>query len=99
MASTTRTRSAPKKGRKQGRKQAGNRPGGAGPKSPGAKRTANGPGPVSRLLAGLRRADVWGALLVVAGVLAALGTYAGLTGPWGRRLDGAAGAVTGIARY
>ena len=97
MASTTRTRSARKKGRNQGRKQAGNRPGGARPKSTGTKRTANGPGPVSRLLAG--RADVWGALLVVAGVLAALGTYAGLTGPWGRRLDGAAGAVTGIARY
>ncbi len=99
MASTTRTRSARKKGRNQGRKKAGNRPGGARPKSTGAKRTASGPGPVSRLLAGLGRADVWGALLVVAGVLAALGTYAGLTGPWGRRLDGAAGAVTGIARY
>ena len=42
--------------------------------------------------------DVWGLLLILAGVLAALGIYADLTGPVGRVLDDGAGAVLGWGR-
>ena len=42
--------------------------------------------------------DVWGLLLILAGVLAALGIYADLTGPVGRVLDDGAGAVFGWGR-
>ncbi|MBW3548548.1 MAG: hypothetical protein KY452_10495, partial [Actinobacteria bacterium] len=75
MATSTRTRPA--------RKKAGKK---AGP-SPSKSKRSRRPGVVRRLAERwgphLGRADVWGALLVVGGVLAALGTYAGLTGPWG----------------
>ncbi|HUP85569.1 MAG TPA: DNA translocase FtsK 4TM domain-containing protein [Acidimicrobiales bacterium] len=42
--------------------------------------------------------DVWGLLLILAGVLAALGIYADLTGPVGRVLDDGAGALFGWGR-
>ena len=42
--------------------------------------------------------DVWGLLLILAGVLAALGIYADLTGPVGRVLDDGAGAIFGWGR-
>jgi S-DNA-T family DNA segregation ATPase FtsK/SpoIIIE len=42
--------------------------------------------------------DVWGLLLILAGVLAGLGIYADLTGPFGRVLDSGAGAVLGWGR-
>ena len=42
--------------------------------------------------------DVWGLLLILAGVLAALGIYADLTGPVGRVLDDGAGAAFGWGR-
>ena len=42
--------------------------------------------------------DVWGLQLILAGVLAALGIYADLTGPVGRVLDDGAGAVFGWGR-
>ncbi len=42
--------------------------------------------------------DVWGLLLILAGVLAALGIYADLTGPFGRVLRDGAGAVLGWGR-
>nr|MDP9020046.1 hypothetical protein [Actinomycetota bacterium] len=80
---TTRARPPRRKRGKNGRTPAGERGRGARWSSTGARRKAAGPGRASVLLAGMRRADVWGALLLVAGVLAALGTYAGLTGPWG----------------
>jgi S-DNA-T family DNA segregation ATPase FtsK/SpoIIIE len=96
---TTRTRPARKSARPPARKQKRPKAGGARAKSTASTRKATGPRPGSRLISGLRRADVWGAVLVVVGVLAALGTYAGLTGPWGRELDRAAAAAIGIARY
>jgi S-DNA-T family DNA segregation ATPase FtsK/SpoIIIE len=42
--------------------------------------------------------DVWGLLLILAGVLAALGIYADLTGPVGRVLNDGAGALFGWGR-
>ena len=39
--------------------------------------------------------DVWGLLLILAGVLAALGIYADLTGVVGQLLDRGTGAVLG----
>ena len=42
--------------------------------------------------------DVWGLLLILAGVLAALGIYADLTGPFGRVLRDASGALFGWGR-
>jgi S-DNA-T family DNA segregation ATPase FtsK/SpoIIIE len=42
--------------------------------------------------------EAWGALLVVGGLVAALGTYADLTGPVGRGLRTAAGLLVGTAR-
>jgi S-DNA-T family DNA segregation ATPase FtsK/SpoIIIE len=42
--------------------------------------------------------DVWGLLLVLGGVLAALGIYADLTGPVGRVLNDGAGAMFGWGR-
>jgi DNA segregation ATPase FtsK/SpoIIIE, S-DNA-T family len=43
--------------------------------------------------------DVWGVILVVAGLLAAFGIYADLTGPVGRMLRSAAGYALGWGRY
>jgi S-DNA-T family DNA segregation ATPase FtsK/SpoIIIE len=43
--------------------------------------------------------DVWGVVLVVAGVVAALGIYADLTGPVGRILRSVAGYALGWGRY
>jgi S-DNA-T family DNA segregation ATPase FtsK/SpoIIIE len=42
--------------------------------------------------------DVWGLLLILAGVLAALGIYADLTGPVGRLVRDASGALVGWGR-
>ena len=42
--------------------------------------------------------DVWGVILIVAGVLAASGIYANLTGPAGHAVRDAAGAVLGYGR-
>jgi S-DNA-T family DNA segregation ATPase FtsK/SpoIIIE len=42
--------------------------------------------------------DVWGLVLIVAGVLAALGIYADLTGPAGHAVRDGAGALLGWAR-
>ncbi|HEV7886913.1 MAG TPA: DNA translocase FtsK 4TM domain-containing protein, partial [Acidimicrobiales bacterium] len=42
--------------------------------------------------------DVWGLVLIVAGVLAALGIYADLTGPAGRLVRDGAGALLGWGR-
>jgi DNA segregation ATPase FtsK/SpoIIIE, S-DNA-T family len=42
--------------------------------------------------------DVWGLLLILAGVLAGLGIYADATGPFGRLLEDGSGAVFGWAR-
>ena len=47
----------------------------------------------------LGRSDVWGAVLVVAGVLVALGTWAGLSGPFGESVDGALAELVGAARF
>ncbi|MGI8758177.1 MAG: DNA translocase FtsK [Acidimicrobiales bacterium] len=54
---------------------------------------------VERLRRGLGRGDVWGAVLVVVGVLVALGTWADLTGPFGRVVDGALADLAGVARF
>jgi len=53
---------------------------------------------VSALL-GRQADDVWGVALVLAGVLAALGIYADLTGPLGRGLRDAGRFALGAARY
>jgi S-DNA-T family DNA segregation ATPase FtsK/SpoIIIE len=42
--------------------------------------------------------DVWGLLLILAGVLAGLGIYADLTGPFGRLLEDGTGAIFGWGR-
>jgi len=42
--------------------------------------------------------EAWGALLVVVGLLVALGTYADLTGPMGRAVRAGAGLLVGSAR-
>ncbi len=42
--------------------------------------------------------DVWGLLLILAGVLAGLGIYADLTGPFGRVLEDGTGTVFGWGR-
>jgi S-DNA-T family DNA segregation ATPase FtsK/SpoIIIE len=46
-----------------------------------------------------RRTDVWGLVLIAVAVLCALGIYADLTGPAGRAVDTATGAVIGMARW
>jgi S-DNA-T family DNA segregation ATPase FtsK/SpoIIIE len=46
-----------------------------------------------------RADDVWGVALLVAGLVAALGIYADLTGPAGRGLGSAAGTAVGVARF
>jgi S-DNA-T family DNA segregation ATPase FtsK/SpoIIIE len=42
--------------------------------------------------------DVWGLLLILAGILAGLGIYADLTGPFGRLLEDGTGAIFGWGR-
>ena len=95
MATATRPRSSPK-----GKAKAGTAKTKGGP--PGKKRTPKAEAARRRQrLAELRRAvaraDVWGAVLALAGVLVGLGTWAGLTGPLGQRVDhllrGAVGAT------
>ncbi len=58
-----------------------------------------GPGPLARLRATLGAAptELWGAALILAGVLAALGIYLDLTGPFGRAVGDAARALLGVA--
>ncbi|MEA3018780.1 MAG: segregation ATPase FtsK/SpoIIIE, family, partial [Actinomycetota bacterium] len=64
---------------------------------PVAKRPARAwPRSLVRLL---RRADVWGVVLVLAGVLGGLGIWFDLTGPFGRALGDAADALVGVARF
>jgi S-DNA-T family DNA segregation ATPase FtsK/SpoIIIE len=46
-----------------------------------------------------RRTDVWGLVLIAIAILCALGIYADLTGPAGRAVDTATGAVIGMARW
>jgi S-DNA-T family DNA segregation ATPase FtsK/SpoIIIE len=46
----------------------------------------------------LSRADTWGVLLVLAGILGGLGTWFDLTGPVGRGLRDGADALVGVAR-
>ncbi|HSH23333.1 MAG TPA: hypothetical protein VK975_04640, partial [Acidimicrobiales bacterium] len=53
---------------------------------------------IDRVRQALARADVWGAALVVAGVLVALGTWAGLTGPLGDGVDGLLAGPLGATR-
>ncbi|MGI9118689.1 MAG: DNA translocase FtsK [Acidimicrobiales bacterium] len=54
---------------------------------------------VDLLRRGLGRGDVWGAALVVAAVLVALGTWAGRTGPLGRSVDDVLDDLLGVARF
>ena len=60
------------------------------------RRRLDGLGSAARRV--LLRSDVWGAVLAVAGVLVALGTWAGLTGPVGRSVDGALAGALGASR-
>ncbi|MBW3610251.1 MAG: DNA translocase FtsK [Actinobacteria bacterium] len=48
---------------------------------------------------GLGRGDLWGAVLVVAGVLVALGTWADVGGPAGRAVDEGLDSLAGVARF
>ncbi len=75
------------------------------PKKPaGRSRRAAAPSPWSRITTALRTHlgrqsdEVWGVLLVLFGVLAALGIYADLTGPLGHVVRSGAGALFGWAR-
>jgi S-DNA-T family DNA segregation ATPase FtsK/SpoIIIE len=54
---------------------------------------------IEALRRGLTRADVWGAVLVVAAVLVALGTWADVGGPVGRALDDTLDTAVGVARF
>ena len=45
------------------------------------------------------RADTWGVVLVVAGLLGGLGIWFDLTGALGRTMDDATGALVGVARF
>ncbi|MDQ3305057.1 MAG: hypothetical protein M3535_03605, partial [Actinomycetota bacterium] len=47
---------------------------------------------------GLSRGDVWGAVLVVVGVLVALGIWADVGGSLGRGVDDALTGLVGVAR-
>ncbi|MDQ1439581.1 MAG: segregation ATPase FtsK/SpoIIIE, family [Acidimicrobiaceae bacterium] len=71
----------------------------------GARRPARkGPSAAARLRQGLathlgrQSDDVWGIVLIVAGLLSALGIYADLTGPAGHAIRDGAGAVLGWGR-
>ncbi len=66
----------------------------------GGKRLGAGSGGTGRLSGALGRQadDVWGALLCVVGVLAAMGIYSDVAGPAGRWFDTASGDVFGWAR-
>ena len=54
-----------------------------------------GPGPLTRLFT---RADTWGVVLVLAGILGGLGIWFDLTGAVGRGLRDGADALVGVAR-
>ena len=68
------------------------------------RRTRTTPGPWVRLRTavvthlGRQADDLWGVILIVGGVLAALGIYADLAGPAGRAVDDGAGALFGWGR-
>ena len=86
------------------RRPAGRRP--PARRGPGKRRPAasagRGLGRVRDAVAthlGRQSDDVWGVVLVVAGLLAALGIYADLTGPVGRVLRSGAGYALGWGRY
>jgi S-DNA-T family DNA segregation ATPase FtsK/SpoIIIE len=73
-------------------------------KRPAARRKAPPPSLWARVRTtlatylGRQSDDVWGLLLILAGVLAALGIYADLTGPVGHLVRDASGAVVGWGR-
>ncbi|HUS61964.1 MAG TPA: DNA translocase FtsK 4TM domain-containing protein [Acidimicrobiales bacterium] len=70
-------------------------------RKPAKKKKQTGLARVRALLStylGKQSDDVWGLLLIVAGLVSALGIYADLTGPVGRLLRDATGAVMGVAR-
>ena len=90
------------------RKPAARRPAGgrSGPaRKPASRGSRKGPSRGARLRDALARAigrqadDVWGVALLVAGLLAALGSYADLAGPAGGALGTGAGLVLGWARF
>ena len=89
----TATRARPKK-----------KPAAAAKRAPARRKPSAKPSLATRLRTtmatylGRQSDDVWGLLLILAGVLAALGIYADLTGPVGRVLDDGAGAVFGWGR-
>ena len=64
-------------------------------RSTARKRPAR-PNPLGVLL---RRRDTWGVVLILAGLLAGLGTWFDLTGPVGRGLRDGADALVGIGRF
>ncbi|HUF32277.1 MAG TPA: DNA translocase FtsK 4TM domain-containing protein [Acidimicrobiales bacterium] len=64
----------------------------------GGRARKGAPSAWARASAALARRDVWGGVLVVAGLLAALGVYADLTGPFGRGVGDLAGSLVGLAR-
>jgi DNA segregation ATPase FtsK/SpoIIIE, S-DNA-T family len=74
------------------------RRGASAPKKGGGARKKATPSTGARVGAALSRRDVWGGVLVVAGLLAALGVYADLTGPFGRGVGDLAGSLVGLAR-
>jgi len=82
------------------RKPAGKRPAAAGRARKPAARHKKKPTLRQTLATHLGRQsdDVWGVILLVAGVLAALGIYADLTGPAGRAVRDGAGALLGWGR-
>jgi S-DNA-T family DNA segregation ATPase FtsK/SpoIIIE len=72
---------------------------------PAAGKKPAGPSAFTRLRTALTQYlgrqsdDVWGLLLCVAGVVAALGIYADLAGPAGKALSDAVGTVFGLGRF
>jgi DNA segregation ATPase FtsK/SpoIIIE, S-DNA-T family len=71
----------------------------APPRKGGSRKKKAAPGLGQQLGAGLARGDVWGGVLLLAAVLAALGIYADLTGPFGRWVSDSAGSLVGLARF
>jgi S-DNA-T family DNA segregation ATPase FtsK/SpoIIIE len=84
VAIVTKTRRAPARRKTKGRKRHAKKP-------PGLRQTL-------ATYLGRQADDVWGLILIVLGVLAALGIYADLTGPVGQRLRDAAALGFGWGR-
>ncbi|HWH34517.1 MAG TPA: DNA translocase FtsK [Acidimicrobiales bacterium] len=97
MATATRQRRSPKKrppARASGSKKPKNKATAAQRRQQVERRRAR----IDAAKRGLGRGDVWGAVLVVLGALVALGTWADVGGPVGRRLDRALDGAVGGAR-